>query len=412
MSDSDSQILLQEQSNESPEPNTGTLPSAVINLVNAGIGGGILTIPIIFASSGILGGFLLIIIISLTMAYSNYILLKFASRSGRSVSSYEDLIHVWLSPWASVFVNVTFVLGLTFACASMLIIVGDALEPLFLMGFGEESWVASRYFFTAVCVVLIFPLTLLKKITYLKYTSTFSTLVYLVLSLSIVYKFVVYVSEHGVDSDKIVYVNFSWKFVESVPLVIFSFICNVQSIPVFQEMEVNTSKRAVSLVLFTTTVFTIIYGLIGIGSYFMFYARISGNILLQFPDTDIMMNIVRVGIALATVCTYPLLSYPLRLSVDFLLSYCMHLEKGLMKHRTYLFSAVLLITTYLIACIVRNLVDIVSLISSVLLPFSLFILPGMMQMKNRESSSDTIGAIWVMITGMLALASFTTLFLK
>ena len=180
--------------------------------------------------------------------------------------------------------------------------------------FESDSLGVNRTLWISVVTILGFlPLSLLKNVSSLEWTSFLSII------LSVI--FVVFVGIRcfvpSWNDDPIVYFNWSPKIFQGLGIVIFAFECSSNLIPITVELgKFNTPKHISHVVLSSTVISCTIYIAVGIFGYLTFHSLTDGNILNNYPPTDPLMIAMRSLLLLMIIFTYPLALYPCRVSLD------------------------------------------------------------------------------------------------
>ncbi|KAL9651697.1 hypothetical protein ABK040_009312 [Willaertia magna] len=215
---------------------------------------------------------------------------------------------------------------------SYTVIVGDYLSSFMenIFNFDKNSILCSKglnCFF--VMIFIMFPLSCLKKITFLSYTSFISIICIFYCLIVIVIKFFIKIPaldkrrdlEWTIvpDSDKLIGIFIAF------PVFLFSFGSHMTVLPMYSEMK-NRNQRVMSKVIYFTTAFCLMsYLFIGIFGYLQFGdANIKDNILNAFRMNDISIVLAKIGIFIVVSVSFPLVHYAARENLE-------HLYESLMN---------------------------------------------------------------------------------
>lgn len=181
------------------------------------------------ASVGILPGILLILFSALASGTGLHFLSRCAARTeGRNASFFAISKLTWPN------VAMLFDLAIAIKCfgvaVSYLIIIGD-LMPQVIFSFSATNnnipyfLTDRRFWITIFMLTLVLPLSFLRKLDSLKYTSLISLVAVIYLCVIVVYH---YFSPNypPPPEDAIEVVRFSWQFLGHLPVFVFSFTCH------------------------------------------------------------------------------------------------------------------------------------------------------------------------------------------
>jgi amino acid permease len=302
---------------EQPEQWLNGVPAAVFNLVNSTIGAGVLGLPYMMAQSGLALGLIVILVFA---ALANYTLrlLHQTSLTTRE-HTYEDIAHGLYGRWAALAVKVA-VIAINFgAMISYMIVIADFLQPVMRLWFGDDSLFENRTFIIGwITLLVLLPLSLSKHIASLKYTSLLSIAMIAVFAITVVVR--CFAPEWHRYGGELVWFNWSFQIFQGIGLVIFAFAAHTNLVPVAVEMRQYNSRANMTRAVHTTSALCFAaYGIVGVFGYLTFYEHTQGNILNNYPDGDVLVDVMRVLLTVAIVLTFPLAAYPCRLSLDRLL---------------------------------------------------------------------------------------------
>ncbi len=153
-------------------PTGSSLTAGVSNLLNTIVGGGILSLPFAFKSSGLLVGVFYQILFGLGSWYGGWLLLD--ALRYRPVDSYEALAKASLGRFGGLAYNLAALVNCYGACVSYIVVIGDIVPPLLhefgFRPFDDHVALRSSVLIIVTCLV-IFPLSALRDISALQYTS-------------------------------------------------------------------------------------------------------------------------------------------------------------------------------------------------------------------------------------------------
>lgn len=201
--------------------------SSNINLVNTIVGAGTLAMPAALSHFGIALGTSLIIWCGITSAFGLYLQSRSARYLDRGTSSFFALSQITYPNMAVVF-DAAIAIKCFGVGVSYLIIIGD-LMPGVTKGFNshlaEIPFLVDRHFWVTVFMLIIIPLSFLKRLDSLKYTSVIALV-------SIGYLIVLVVYHFAADShpDRGELRVITWEgpvaALKNLPVMIFAYTCH------------------------------------------------------------------------------------------------------------------------------------------------------------------------------------------
>eukprot|EP01065_Artemidia_motanka_P049262 TRINITY_DN8111_c0_g1_i1.p1 TRINITY_DN8111_c0_g1~~TRINITY_DN8111_c0_g1_i1.p1 ORF type:complete len:609 (+),score=146.80 TRINITY_DN8111_c0_g1_i1:55-1881(+) len=320
----------------------GSRRGAVFNLASATLGAGALSLPYAFAQSGILLGLVWLAVASLATIFSIKLLLRASrvatARAGFPVDSYEDLTRLVFGKEMLRVVELCIIMFCYGTSIAYCVAVGDILEPIrrldwmpeLLQGDHGRSIVMVSFW-----AVLMLPLSLLRSVSSLQFSSFLGVAAILVLVSATIYHCVwhrfiegwdcadMYAGNPGLPeadcSGSIRLAHFDLKMVGSLPLVMFAFTCQVNVYDIYRELKVPSEEvmMQVSWVGMCGLCFSV-YALMGVFGYFDFKNAVDGNILnnLQYDAKRDGVIVAAFGaITMTVTVAFPLVIFPTRESL-------------------------------------------------------------------------------------------------
>jgi amino acid permease len=203
-----------------------TIRSSVINLMNTIIGAGILAMPFAFKSNGVLLGLTIIVIsgiaASLGLYFQGISSLYLPKGSNASFFSVAKITYPSLA--------VVFDIAIAIKCfgvgVSYIIIIGDLMPQISESLNFTHEFLLNRQFWVSVAMAVVGPLSFLRKLDSLKYTSVVALVAVGYLVLIVVGHFLVGDTSAARGPIKIVEPESVWAAVSSLPIVVFAFTCH------------------------------------------------------------------------------------------------------------------------------------------------------------------------------------------
>jgi solute carrier family 38 (sodium-coupled neutral amino acid transporter), member 10 len=163
---------------------------------------------------------------------------------------------------------------------------------------------------------------------------------------------------------------------------------------------------------FSTLVSSTIYLIVGIFGYFTFASAVSGNILTNYEDTEVTVQIGRIALTFTILFSYPIVSFPLKIVLSNALfkNVCPGFAN---THSIVINMAItcgIIFSTFLVAVFVPDVSLIFGLLGGLTLSFVCFVIPSMVYLKlngSRWCSIHSILPIFMSIFGIFV--AITTL---
>uniref|UniRef100_A0A7N6APK2 Sodium-coupled neutral amino acid symporter 2 n=1 Tax=Anabas testudineus TaxID=64144 RepID=A0A7N6APK2_ANATE len=386
------------------EYGTASFGMSVFNLGNAIMGSGILGLSYAMANTGIYGDFF---VTSLSVCMLN---LSFLSK-GAVV--YEQLGYKAFGIPGKLAASCSITMQNIGAMSSYLYIVKYELPSVIVSFLGSDNgeWYTNgNYLVLIVTVTIILPLSLLKNLGYLGYTSGLSLLcmVFFVIVV-IIKKFQIpcplpntTTVDYSEDMCTPKYFVFNSQTVYAVPILTFAFVCHPAILPMYEELK--EKMQGVANVSFLSMF--IMYLLAALFGYLTFNSRVESELLHTYSKVykfDVVLLIVRLAVLTAVILTVPVVLFPIRTSVNHLL--CPTKEFSWIRHT--IITVVLLAGTNALVISVPTIRDIFGFIGASAAAMLIFILPSAFYIKlvKKESmkSVQKIGAFIFLMCGFVVM---------
>ncbi len=283
---------------------------AVVNLVNTIIGGGMLALPFALRSCGVVFGSLLLVVFCGLAVYTGRLLVR-CGTMGRG-ATLSELGMAAFGTGGRVLVEVSVVLFSFGALVGYLIIIGDVMTPYVNLLFACDRRLVILFFGGLVC----FPLSCLRRISLLRFTS-FAALILILYLVACIVGWGIAGMGSGFDSNRVVLVSLDAQFLSVLPIIAFAYSFQANVLPIWSEMSEFPATKGINLALWLScSCCMLVYLLCGIFGYLSFFEETSDNILVHYPTAAWYFDVGKVGYALIIMFSYPLLSYPMRVTID------------------------------------------------------------------------------------------------
>ncbi|KDO23692.1 hypothetical protein SPRG_11140 [Saprolegnia parasitica CBS 223.65] len=282
------------------------------------VGAGMLSLPYAFASAPF--GLVLssLVYVGLSMAFSADTLLRV--HIATSLSTFNALAFAALGPWFCHVVSLSTILAVFGACVGCLEIVHD-LAPFLLELVGLPASQHAPTIVLCVFVAIMYPLTLLKKLTALRFSSYIG--------------FSAAPDRCDRAQDRVQPVVLTTAHLMS--MFNYAFVMHLNVIPLYDNLRQAThesrhtpggsfiypdaSKVMTRIVFAMSTVCILMYTLFGYNAHAMYGDATNGNILLNL-EGEALMNLPRVAVLATILFSFPLIYHPLLMLCE---SFTMHI---------------------------------------------------------------------------------------
>lgn len=169
-------------------------------------------------------------------------------------------------------------------------------------------WYADqRFTLSALCVLVIFPLSVPREIGFQKYSSILGTLAACYLTLVIVLKYHLQAESLGSPELPQPPRASSWASVFSViPTICFGFQCHEACVAIYSSMRNQSFSHWVAVSVLSMLICLLIYSLTGLYGYLTFGEAVASDVLMSYPGNDPVIIIARLLFGVSIVTIYPI----------------------------------------------------------------------------------------------------------
>ncbi|PPJ50263.1 hypothetical protein CBER1_04896 [Cercospora berteroae] len=296
--------------------------SSVINLVNTIVGAGVLAMPHALSNMGITLGVIVILWAGLTSGFGLYLQTRCARYLDRGGSSFFALSQITY-PGAAVVFDAAIMLKCFGVGVSYLIIIGD-LMPGVIRGFvgnvNDQLYLVDRQFWVTAFMLVVIPLSFLRKLDSLKYTSMVALVSISYLVVLVVYHFIA--NDAGHEKGAVHWVRWQGlgSTLSSFPVIVFAYTCHQNMFSILNEIADNSPKRTTAVVTASIGTAASTYILVAVTGYLTFGDNVLGNIVAQYVP-NAASTVGRAAIVILVMFSYPLQVHPCRASLDAVLKW-------------------------------------------------------------------------------------------
>ncbi|KAG2414481.1 hypothetical protein HFD88_003672 [Aspergillus terreus] len=385
--------------------------SCVINLVNTIVGAGVLAMPLAISHMGIVLGVIVILWSGVTAGFGLYLQSRCAQYLDRGTASFFALSQLTY-PNAAVVFDAAIAIKCFGVGVSYLIIIGD-LMPGVVQGFVGGSpvydFLIDRHFWVTAFMLIVIPLSYLRRLDSLKYTSIAALVSMAYLVVLVVYHFVE--GDTMADRGPIRVIHWAGPVptLSSLPVIVFAFTCHQNMFSILNEIENNSHLRTTAVVFSSIGSAAATYILVAITGYLSFGNNVGGNIVGMYPP-GLWATIGRAAIVILVMFSYPLQCHPCRASVDAVLRWrpkpsSAGNDNSPHRHpllgprgsrapemsdlRFSVITTTILVLSYIVAMTVSSLEAVLAYVGSTGSTSISFILPGLFYYKISSPDSPT-----------------------
>ncbi|KAI1343493.1 transmembrane amino acid transporter protein-domain-containing protein [Xylariaceae sp. FL0016] len=300
---------------------SASMVSSVINLLNTIVGAGTLAMPSAMSHFGMILGIIVIVWSGFTSAFGLYLQSRCARYLDRGSSSFFALSQLTY-PNAAVIFDAAIAIKCFGVGVSYMIIIGD-LMPGVIEGFDSRAadlpYLMNRNFWVTVFMLGIIPLSFLRRLDSLKYTSIVALVAIGYLIVLVVYHFA---SDVLAPREKVRIIEWGGpvEALASLPVVVFAYTCHQNMFSILNEIKDNTPKSIMGVIFSSIGSAAGIYVLVAITGYLTFGNDVIGNIVSMYTPS-IASTIAKAAIVVLVTFSIPLQVHPCRASIDAVLKW-------------------------------------------------------------------------------------------
>jgi len=383
--------------------------TCLFNLSNTAIGAGILTIPRLFAQSGLVLGIIMVVVVG----GLNTLALHFLSVSSEvsGAKSYIGNAKYFFGKKGEYALTTTmFVLLMSPLCAYLTIIVDYATGAIAGMSSGMNAWYFDRRLLTFGATLVIFPLTMFKSPKNLGFVSLLSLFALFYTSILICGSLLQDATEGEWEMPTVKYVNVDFGMIATFSTMCVAFINHTNHVEIISDLRKPSWARKTSLVIASYLTILGVYLGVGLSGYLHYGDSVGSNILNSEPTT-LVFQIGRVCISLSSLLSYPLIIIPARSCLEWLThelyvlrskasSYeqLRNWEEG-SKVRFYLETVFIIALSYFLAIYFSGLEKIFALFGALAGSMVVYIFPSLYFLKAIRENPNSSSGVWM---GVLA----------
>ena len=302
----------------------GSVRGSIMSLVSAAVGGGVLSLPFVFALSGWVTGVFLLILGAFAGIWSNYLIAEVAIR--KKLVNFDQVAKAGGGACLQKLLAIMILIYLPGSCITYMILF-NALIGYVANAFGLDAAFVNTMEFRAIvgvpaALLFYFPLSMKRDMSAFAYGGVASVIALLYVALIMVIEMPWYNSEAWKDEKRDIQsfpVYIDLNIFTSCSITFFAYTCQVQLMPVYSEL-VNPNfrriKKVITRSLLTDMFFYMIIGVAGYMSTFNY----TQSIVVERPplegySKDYYMLVGALAICLIMVASLPVNYHPWRYQI-------------------------------------------------------------------------------------------------
>ncbi|NXN91541.1 AVT2 protein, partial [Rhinopomastus cyanomelas] len=289
---------------------------AVFILLKSALGAGLLSFPWAFGRAGGVVPALLVELGSLVFLVSGLAVLGYAAALSAQ-PTYQGVVRELCGVAVGKLCEVCFLLNLFMISVALLRVVGDQLEKLCDSLYPNGTlngvpplppwYVDQRFTLSALCVLVIFPLSVPREISFQKYSSILGTMAACYLTLVIILKYYLQAESLGSPQSLPDSRASSWASVFSViPTICFGFQCHEACVAIYSSMRNQSFTHWVAVSVLSMLICLLIYSLTGLYGYLTFGQSVASDVLMSYPGNDPVVIVARLLFGVSVITIYPI----------------------------------------------------------------------------------------------------------
>ncbi|KAG9243990.1 amino acid transporter-like protein [Calycina marina] len=380
------------------------MQSAFMNMANSIIGAGIIGQPYALRQAGLLTGLILLVLLTITVDWTIRLIVINSKLSGRN--SFQGTVEHCFGKSGLIAISVA---QWAFAFGGMVafgIIVGDSIPHVLLAvwpGMRDVpvlGMLANRRAVIGVFIMGVsYPLSLYRDIAKLSKASTLALISMTVILLTVVTQgFLVPAESRGTFSTPLWTIN--GGVFQAIGVISFAFVCHHNSLLIYGSLKTPTIDRFAKVTHYSTSISMAACLLMALAGFLTFGSLTQGNVLNNFPQDNIMVNIARLCFGLNMLTTLPLEAFVCR---EVMMNYWFPGEPFSMNIHL-IFTSSLVVTAMLLSLITCDLGAVFELIGATSACALAYILPPLCYIKLSTRSWKTMPAVACVGFGCIVMA--------
>ncbi|XP_068670207.1 uncharacterized protein [Montipora foliosa] len=298
---------------------TGTVFSSIFTLISTMVGGGILSLPFAFQQGGFIVTSVVLLCVLMASTHGAFLIINSKRYCQGKIRNVEDVAYIAFGNKGKILTQVVFIVSLFLCSVAYWILIADQITPIMILLSGHHSFWSKKIVILTIPMLVIFPITLLKSLNALRFTSVLSVVCVVFLAGVVIFKSVE--SDIGGPVDDVRNPVQWWPqsfggLLTAIAISGLTFSCHFNILPMHGELRFQTraNKR---IILYTAMGITYVLNvLVSFFAVFQFRQFTDQDITKNYPHRDFLVNVGRVALALTLLLSFPLLIFPCRAVIN------------------------------------------------------------------------------------------------
>ncbi|SPO25161.1 related to amino acid vacuolar transport protein AVT2 [Ustilago trichophora] len=359
---------------------------ATVNMANSILGAGIVGLPYSMRESGFVAGLGLLVGLSFLTDWTIRLIVLNAKLSGRI--TYIEIMEHCFGPNGKAAVSIfQFAFGFGGMCA-FCVVIGDTIPHVIKMIFPSlaGTFLANRQFvITFFTLAISYPLSLYRNIEKLSKASAIALISMVVIIVAVTVRGPAMPAElKGDPSLRFTIVNVS-NLVRSISVISFAFVCHHNSLLIYGSLKEPSMNKFGQVTHYSTIIAAAATITMSVAGYWSFEEKTLSNVLNNFPNDDVIVNIARGLFGLNMLTTLPLECFVCR---EVLETYFFAGEFD--RNRHLIFTSSLVVTAMIISLLTCDLGIVLELTGGLSATALAFIFPSLCYLKLTSETGKRV----------------------
>nr|CDI56362.1 related to amino acid vacuolar transport protein AVT2 [Melanopsichium pennsylvanicum 4] len=359
---------------------------ATVNMANSILGAGIVGLPYSMRESGFVAGLVLLVGLSFLTDWTIRLIVLNAKLSGRI--TYIEIMEHCFGPNGKAAVSIfQFAFGFGGMCA-FCVVIGDTIPHVIKMIFPAlgSTFLANRQFvITFFTLAISYPLSLYRNIEKLSKASAIALVSMVVIIVAVTIRGPAMPAElKGDPSLRLTVVNVS-NLVRSISVISFAFVCHHNSLLIYGSLKEPSMNKFGQVTHYSTIIAAAATITMSVAGYWSFEEKTLSNVLNNFPNDDVIVNIARGLFGLNMLTTLPLECFVCR---EVLETYFFAGEFN--RNRHLIFTSSLVVTAMIVSLLTCDLGIVLELTGGLSATALAFIFPSLCYLKLTSETGKRV----------------------
>ena len=388
----------------SPQEGSGTsaMKMAFMNMANSILGAGIIGQPFAFKNSGLLGGIIVMILLTVLIDWTLRLIILNSTMS--QTRSYQDTVNYCFGRYGKILLLISISSFAYGGCMAFCVIIGDTIPHVLKSMLpksitGSDSvigWLFGRNVIIVTFTLCVsYPLSLNRDISKLAKASGFALVgMVIIVILTVVRGPFVDSSLKGSLTKSQWWIN--KNIFQGISVISFALVCHHNTIFIYNSMKDATLSKFNKLTHWACGISMCFCLLMGVSGLLNFGTNTKGNILNNFKSNDNWINVARFCFGLNMLTTFPLEIFVVRdVLRDIMLTAEAQDEDNnnsadleLSKKQNFIVTTVLVASSMSVSLFTCNLGMILELIGATSASLMAYIIPPLCYLKLSFDQFD------------------------